>query len=131
MATSPASAASLSVSPATSSSGAYWYWHDWDQICSIASCTAWSLSLEEDGDANGYYVYQWNVYCTPGGYGTGILAGGCFYLHNGGGSPYNAMQFVLNGQVCVGPWGIGCFNHGIRRWINRMGDEGGGPFQTW
>jgi hypothetical protein len=131
MVSSSASAASLLVSPATSSSDPYWYWHDWDQICTIAGCGVMSLSLEEDGVANGWYVWQWNVTCTPGGWGTSILPGGCFYLHNGGGAPYYGIQFGLNGQACVAWNGIGCFNHGMRRWISRWGDEGSFAYQSW
>jgi hypothetical protein len=128
---SSANAASLSVRPATSPSDPYWYWHDWDQICSFYGCWYMSFSLEEDGVANGWYVWQWNEYCTPGGYGTSILPGGCFYLHNGGGAPYHGVQFGLNGQFCVGPYGIGCINHGMRRWISLWGDEGSFAFQSW
>ena len=111
----------------TPSSYAYWHWSYSDWICSIAGCWLASLTLWEDGVANGTYVWQWDVTCTPGGQNTNVQW--CGYLHNGGNWPYYAMEFGLNGQFCIGPWGLGCINHGIRRWINDWGQPAG--FSSW
>lgn len=107
-------AGSRSASP-----NSYWYWSYSDEECSIYGCWYWSVNLSMDGVADGSNVYQWNVGCSPGGYGTSCTWKG--YLYNGGGWPYYAMQFGENSQSCVGPYGIGCFAHGQRQWINDYG----------
>ena len=101
----------------------YWYWSWWDQMCSAYGCWYSSFTLQEDGVANGSNVWQWNKYCTPGGINTNITW--CGYNYNGGGYPYYAMQFGLNGTGCPiingGPF---CINHGMRRWIDDWGNPG-------
>jgi hypothetical protein len=79
--------------------------------------------MTEDGVANGSHVWQWNHGCTAGG-AFGTMDGGwCGYLYNGGGWPYYAMQFGLNGRACIiTSWGTGCYNHGMRRWIDDYGN---------
>jgi hypothetical protein len=107
---------------------AYWYWYRWDEICSIYGCWYMSFTLSEDGVANGSNVWQWNVGCSPGGINTSISW--CGSLYNGGGWPYYAMQFGLNGQACVIlSGGTVCAQHGMRRWIDDWGNPGG--FSRW
>ncbi|MHB8589002.1 MAG: hypothetical protein ACYDA0_09145 [Candidatus Dormibacteraceae bacterium] len=109
-------------------SAGYWYWSRWDRLCSIYGCWYVSYTLTEDGIANGNNVYQWNEGCTPGGLNTSITW--CGSLYNGGGYPYYAMQFGLNGQSCVIlSGGTICAQHGIRRWIDDWGNAGG--YSVW
>lgn len=98
----------------------YWYWSHSREECPPAGCWLWNISLWMDGVANGSHVYQWNVGCTPAGYGASCTWSGYFF--NGGGWPHYAMQFGENGQFCVGPLGIGCFNNGMRQWVNDWGN---------
>ncbi len=106
---------------AVSSSSDYWYWSDEAWACPAAGCWVWKIDLQMDGVANDLNVWQWNEYCTPSGYGETITW--CGYLHNGGGSPYYGMQFGVNWNSCVGPYGIGCFSHWMRVWINDDGNQ--------
>lgn len=106
----------------------YWYWHAYDEICSVAGCWYEAFSLEEDGVADGYNVWEWHVWCTPGGISTSITW--CGFNYNGGGWPYYAMQFGLNGQQClITSTGTACFLHGMRRWIDDYGNKAG--FSYW
>lgn len=100
---------------------AYWYWAYTDTLCGWGCIgPTWRFDLFMDGVANGTNVWKWDVGCTPGGIGASITW--CGYLYNGGGWPYYAMQFGLNGQVCVPQ---GCGNHGIRQWIDDSGNRAG------
>jgi hypothetical protein len=119
-----------------SASGGYWYWWAWDQICSSNDpgthdgCTYWSFTMTEDGVANGSHVWQWNHGCTAGGFFGSVDGQWCGYLYNGGGWPNYAMQFGLNGKAClITAWGTGCYNHGMRRWINDYGNRS--TFYSW
>ncbi|MGH7142242.1 MAG: hypothetical protein ACREF5_02080 [Candidatus Saccharimonadales bacterium] len=101
----------------------YWYWSWWSAECSIYGCWWWKLNSTEDGVADGAHVYNWNHGCTPSGYDTKITY--CGVNFNGGGWPRYGVQYALNGDACVGPYGIGCFAHGIRQWINDSGEAYG------
>lgn len=120
-------------SPVTKGSGgrahaasSYWYWSHSDSICSIYGCWYASLGSWEDGVANGSNVWNWNHGCTPGGYNTSITW--CGYFYNGGGWPNYGIQYGMNGNACLFS-AYGCFNHGLRRWINDWGTPTG--YYTW
>jgi hypothetical protein len=126
--TQVASGPSLFADHVALAAGPYWYWSVYDQICSIYGCWYGSLSSWEDGAANGTNVWQWDHGCSPGGYNTSITWCGSFY--NGGGWPYYAMQFGMNGNAClIVSYGTGCFNHGLRRWVDDYGNPG--YFSSW
>lgn len=121
---------------AASVASGYWYWWAWDQLCSANDpgthdgCRYWSFTMTEDGVANGHNVWQWNHGCTAGGFFGSVDGQWCGYLYNGGGWPHYAMQFGLNGRAClITAWGTGCYNHGMRRWINDWGNLS--TFYSW
>lgn len=87
----------------------------------LPGCWFANYKLTYDGVANGTNVWQWDVGCTPGGYGTNCTWKG--YLYNGGGWPYYKMQFGANAQFCVVLNSIGCFNHGMRTWVDDSGND--------
>ena len=119
--------ASSGVALAATPPAGYWYWSRWDEICSIYGCWYFSLTLSEDGDANGSSVWRWHNNCTPGGLASVTW---CGYFNNGGPPPYYAMQFGLNGQACVPVSGNTiCAAHGIRRSIDDFGNPG--AYQQW
>jgi hypothetical protein len=106
----------------------YWYWAYRANWCSIYGCWYLGFYLNVDGIANGTNVWEWNKGCTPGGINSAI--DWCGFLYNGGGSPYYAMQFGLNGHQCiVANQGTLCYNHGIRMWVNDSGSAYG--YSAW
>lgn len=103
---------------ANASSG-YWYWSQWDENCAVVGCWYASVSLQEDGVADGYYVWQWNEYCNPSGY---VTVTWCGYSNNGGyGYP---MTFGSDSSACVSGF---CYANGQRREI----DPWGNPVAYW
>jgi hypothetical protein len=117
----------LTLPKGTAAASGYWYWSAGDTECPPAGCGLWSAHLTMDGVANGSHVYQWNVGCTASGYGESCTWDG--YFHNGGGWPYYSMQFGEDGQFCVAPFGVGCFNNGIRQSVTDSGRLTG--FYDW
>jgi hypothetical protein len=123
----PANTTVANASPNVALAAAYWYWSRWDKTCSIWGCWYVSFTETEDGDANGLNVWRWSSSCSGGGLG---VITWCGYFYNGGGYPYYAMQFGLNGEACIPlSGGTVCANHGIRRWIDDNGNPGG--YSTW
>jgi hypothetical protein len=113
----------------------YWYWSWWDQECSgvwpYCSFPGWSLTMTEDGIANGTSIWEWNHGCTPGGLDSSVTW--CGYLYNGGANVGNGcceMQYGLNGQICViAQTGTFCYQHGMRRWM--WADGKPGSYSQW
>jgi hypothetical protein len=119
--------ASSGVALAATVPPGYWYWSRWDKICALYGCWYFSMTLTEDGVANGNNVWKWDEGCTPGGLARTTW---CGYFYNGGGPPNYAMQFGINIEACAPlSGGTVCAAHGIRRWIDDFGNPGG--YSAW
>jgi hypothetical protein len=92
----------------------------------LGGCTTWNTNLEIIGVYNGYYVYQWHVYCTAASVGASNRCTWRGYSDNGGvtksGWPSKAMTFGDN-STASGTVAGTTFNWtgGQRVWVDVYG----------
>jgi hypothetical protein len=118
-------------------SSSYYYWgiYSYWQCSYTLGCNGWNIHLRIDGVANNVHVYQWDVWCSPGG---NVIYNSCTwkgYLYNGGthnsNCNCNAMQFGDNSQATQAlPGGSDITGEsGQRVWVT---DEGVGfDYSNW